>query len=60
MAYTPSFCRYTLQTFELSINERCEKNPKSIEFKTNTKEKSEEYDLDTEEGLSYTIVLIGR
>ena len=41
----------SLQTFELSINERSEKKPKSITFKSNTKKKVEEYDLNTEEGL---------
>ena len=38
----------SLQTFELSINERSEKKSKSIAFKSITEEKDEEYNLDTE------------
>src|ERR1051325_5885124 len=50
----------SLQKFELSINERYEKKSKIITFKSNTEEKSEEFDLNTEEGLSNTIVMLGR
>src|ERR1051325_2538174 len=50
----------SFQTFELGINERSEKKPKSITFNSNTEEKGEEYDMDTKEGLSNTIVFLGR
>ena len=47
-----------LETLESGFNKRSKKKAKSITFKSNTKEKGEEYDLDTEEGLSNTIVLL--
>ena len=50
----------SLKTFELSINERSEKKSKSIAFKSNTKEKDEEYNLDTEEEMTKTIAHLGR
>src|ERR1051325_671927 len=50
----------SLQTFELGINERSDKKPKSKAFNSNTEERDEEYDLDIEEGLSNTIVFLGR
>lgn len=47
----------SLQTFELGINDRSEKKSKSIALVSNT---DEECDLDTDEGLSNAIVLLGR
>ena len=50
----------SLQTFELSINERSEKKNKSIAFVTNTEDEEEECDMGIDEGISNAIVLLGR
>ncbi|XP_058761387.1 uncharacterized protein LOC131634779 [Vicia villosa] len=50
----------SLQTFELSINDRAEKKNKSIDFAANTEVGTEECHLDSDEGISNAIVLLGR
>ncbi|XP_058787843.1 uncharacterized protein LOC131662153 [Vicia villosa] len=50
----------SLQTFELSINDRAEKNNKSIAFVANTEDGMEEFDLGSDEGISNAIVFFGR
>src|SRR4051812_43350625 len=49
-----------LQTFELAINDKFEKKNKSIAFVYISENKICKVDLDTEEGLSKTIVLLGK
>ena len=50
----------SLLTFELSINERSEKKNKSIAFVTNTEDEEEDYNLDTDGGISNALVMLGR
>ncbi|XP_050878662.1 uncharacterized protein LOC127082468 [Lathyrus oleraceus] len=49
-----------LQTFKLAINDRFEKKNKSITFISNTENKEDQCDLETDEGISNAIVLLGR
>ena len=49
----------SLQTLELGISEKSEKK-KNIVFVSNTDEPIDECDLDTEEGVSNAIVLLGK
>lgn len=49
----------SLQTFELGISEKSEKK-KSIAFVSNIEDLKDECDLDTDEGISNAIVLLGR
>lgn len=49
----------SLQTFELGISEKSEKK-KSIAFVSNIEDLEDECDLDTNEGISNVIVLLGR
>ncbi|XP_058767373.1 uncharacterized protein LOC131641069 [Vicia villosa] len=50
----------SLQTFEMSVNERSEKENKSIAFVANSKDGQEECNLSTKEGTVNSIVLLGR
>lgn len=49
-----------LKTFDMVINDRTKKQNKSIAFVSNTKEDENQCEKDTEESLSYVIVLVGR
>ncbi|MCH98734.1 gag-pol polyprotein [Trifolium medium] len=50
----------SLQTFELTINERSEKKTKSIVFVSNADDEELENDMDANESISDAIVLLGR
>ncbi|MCI74600.1 gag-pol polyprotein, partial [Trifolium medium] len=50
----------SLQTFELAVSDRTEKKSKSIAFVSNTDDEELECDLETNEGISDAIVLLGR
>lgn len=50
----------SIQTFELAISDRSEKKNKSITFISNTIDEEVQYDLETNEGISNAIVLLGR
>jgi hypothetical protein len=50
----------SLQTFEMNFSDKTEKKGKSIAFVSNADNGEVDSDLDTEEGLSDAIVLLGR
>ncbi|XP_058733516.1 uncharacterized protein LOC131605140 [Vicia villosa] len=50
----------SLQTFELAVNDKSEKKNKGMTFVSSTKDEIGQDDLDTEEGLSKTVVLLGK
>ena len=50
----------SLKTFELGISDRSEKKNKSITFVSNTEDEEDQCDLETGEGISNAIVLLGR
>jgi hypothetical protein len=50
----------SLQTFELTINDRTEKKNKNITFISNTDEEDVQCNVDTDESISDVIVLLGR
>jgi len=49
----------SLQTFELAINDRCEKKKKNIYFISNTDEEDVQCDMETDESISDAIVRQG-
>ena len=49
----------SLQTFELAISDKSEKKNKTTTFVSNAEDEEIQADLDTDEGLSNTIVLLG-
>jgi hypothetical protein len=50
----------SLQTFEMSINERGDKKNKSIAFVTNTDDEESQADCEKEESIADALMLIGR
>lgn len=50
----------SLQTFELAISERSEKKNKSITFICNTDNEEAQCDMENDEGISKSIMLLGR
>ncbi|XP_050920063.1 uncharacterized protein LOC127137667 [Lathyrus oleraceus] len=50
----------SLQTFELGISDKSKKKSKSITFVSDTKDEEDQCDLDTDEGMTNAIVLLGR
>jgi hypothetical protein len=50
----------SLQTFEMSINERGDKKNKSIAFVTNTDDEESQTDCQKEESIADALMLIGR
>ena len=50
----------SLQTFELGLSDRAEKKSKNLAFVSNDEGKEDEYDLDTDEGLTNAVVLLGK
>jgi hypothetical protein len=50
----------SLQTFEMTFNDKTEKKSKGIAFVSSADNEEDESDLDTDEGLSNAIVLFGR
>ena len=48
------------QTFELAIDDKAEKKNKSIDFVSNVEDDKSQAELDTDEYLSNTIVLLGK
>ena len=49
----------SLQTVELAISNKSEKNNKSIDFISNVEDDKDQAELDTDKDLSNTIVLLG-
>ncbi|KAL3034124.1 hypothetical protein AAZX31_02G175300 [Glycine max] len=50
----------SLQTFELGLSDRTEKKSKNLAFVSNDEGEEDEYDLDTDEGLTNAVVLLGK
>ncbi|MCI36376.1 gag-pol polyprotein, partial [Trifolium medium] len=50
----------SLQTFELATSERTKKKNKSIAFVSNNDDEELQSNMDTEDSISYAIVLLGR
>ena len=50
----------SLQTFELGLSDRAEKKSKNLAFVSNDEGEEDEYDLDTDEGLTNAVVLLGK
>jgi len=50
----------SLQTFELAINDRCEKKKKNIAFVSNTDEEDVQCDMETDESILDAFVRLGR
>ena len=50
----------SLQTFELGLSERTKKKNKNLAFMSNDEREEDQFDLDTDEGLTNTIVWLGK
>ena len=50
----------SLQTFELGLSERTEKKIKNLAFVANDEGEEDQYDLNTDEGLTNAVVLLGK
>jgi len=50
----------SLQTFELAINDRCEKKKKNIAFASNNNEEDVQCDMETDESILDALVRLGR